>query len=292
VHRFISSALELSHRLKEMPSDSLPPLVTPDLPSRIEPVYRIYRLYAALASTMPLDSDSGFGGKLLYAGEIDARASSLLYAANIAGAASLAASSNQTILRQAMRDGVIDFLVTSLEEALRILKNEIRKRQPVSVGVAIDPHKLTEQMLDRGVLPDLLHVQTAGLNHVQREAFLNQGARQIDEGNSTPNDLITRSFVTWNVDRQTALWLPRLDACAQAVVPASDLLRQRWLRLAPRYLGRLAHREHGVGLTLDEKLQLEGEFDKLLVQQVQNAADRPAVALQSHTTGAKSDIEC
>jgi urocanate hydratase len=104
----------------------------------------------------PLDPNSGLGGKLLYAGEIDPESRNLLYAANIAGAASLAASPDPAALRQAMRDGVIDFFVNSLEEALRILKNEIRKRQTVSVGVAADPTRLVDQMLDRGVLPDLL----------------------------------------------------------------------------------------------------------------------------------------
>ena len=37
-----------------------------------------------------------------------------------------------------MRDGVIDFLVTSLDEALRILKNEMRKRTAVAVCVVQD----------------------------------------------------------------------------------------------------------------------------------------------------------
>jgi hypothetical protein len=271
-----------------MPSDSSLP------PSQVEV---IYRLYVALASTMPLDAGSGLGGKLLYAGEIDAKVSSLLYAANIAGAASLAASANVAVQRQAMRDGAIDFLVTSLEEALRILKNEIRKRQPVSVSIAIDPLKLTEQVLERGVLPDLLPSITgeAAMDGAHIEKFLSQGARQITE-ESTSSEGILWTFVTWTADRDAARWLSRLDACAQAVVPAGDLLRQRWLRLGPRYLGRLANREHGVALTLDEKARLENEFDKLLAQQTESeskdAADRPTVTLKIHTTGTKSDVEC
>src|ERR1700722_14241743 len=107
------------------------------------PAPSIYRLYEWLYATLPPDSQTGLGGNLLYA-------------ANIAGSASLAASAEPAILREAMRDGVIDFLVNSLEEALRILKNEIRKRQTVSVGVSIEPHPLVAQMTERGVLPDLL----------------------------------------------------------------------------------------------------------------------------------------
>ena len=63
------------------------------------------------------DTEPSLGGKLLYAGELDAEARALLVAANIAGAASLAASADAAARKQAMRDGVVDFLVTSLDEA-------------------------------------------------------------------------------------------------------------------------------------------------------------------------------
>ena len=59
-------------------------------------------------------------------------------AANIAGAASLSATADVATQKQAIRDGVVDFLVTSLDEAARILKNEIRKRQPVAVCVVCE----------------------------------------------------------------------------------------------------------------------------------------------------------
>jgi Urocanase Rossmann-like domain len=219
----------------------------------------VYRLYVALASTLPLDPAAGLGGKLLYAGEINGQSRNLLYAANIAGAASLAASADLVAQRQAIRDGVIDFLVTSLEEALRILKNEIRKRQTVSVAVAASAEKLTAQMLDRGVLPDLLPFAGPGINLHSAEKFLNQGARLIHD--SAP---AIGNFVTWTVDSNFSRWLPRIDVCAQAVVPAEDTLRQRWLRLAPRYLGRLAQRQHGVVFTAGERVRFEAELDRML----------------------------
>lgn len=204
------------------------------------PIAEIYRQYAALTTTLPLDPQSGLGGKLLYADEIDDAGCTLLFAANIAGAASLAAAADPAIQRAAIRDGVVDFFVTSLEEALRILKNEIRKRQAVSVGVSVSPEALTKSMLDRGVLPDLISPSVAG-----REAFLKDGAVTV-----LPTEI--KNFTTWAVDSQFARWMPRLDACVQSVVPADDLIRQRWLRLAPRYLGRMAQREHGIALTRSE----------------------------------------
>jgi hypothetical protein len=153
-------------------------------PSPVHPIEAVYRLYEALVLTQLLDAEAGLGGKLLYAGEMDVRGRELLIASNIAGAASLAASADPAVQRQAIRDGAVDFLVTSLEEALRILKNEIRKRQPVSVGVGVDPQTLVAAMLDRGVLPDLLPPWgDAGLGE-----FVLQGARQIADQIAGPRE--------------------------------------------------------------------------------------------------------
>lgn len=221
--------------------------------SRLESVYR---LFTALASTSFFDPETGLGGKLLYAGELSDQSSDLLYAANIAGAASLTTSANPAAQRLAIREGVVDFLVTSLEEALRILKNEIRKRQPVSVAVALDPDHLAAQMVERGVLPDLLPPGDLAQLESYR-TFLAQGARPIISPEDDPEN-----FITWSVDRHFARWLPRLDTCAQTVIPAYDHARQRWLRLAPRYLGRIAQREHGVTLTSKERMRFEAEIQR------------------------------
>src|SRR5438270_10726114 len=119
---------------------------------------RVLSFYTQL---IPADSQtSDLGGKLLYAGALDDNGRALITAANIAGAASLCATENEQDQKQAIRDGIVDFLVTSLDEALRILKNEIRKRAPVAVCIAA-PHAESElQMSERGVAPDLLRLSS------------------------------------------------------------------------------------------------------------------------------------
>lgn len=241
------------------------------------PVQPIYLLFQSLSHTLPLDPLNGLGGKLLYAGELDAEGRNLLYAANIAGTASLAASADPGALRHAMRDGVIDFFVNSLEEALRILKNEIRKRQAVSVGVAADPNRLVEQMLDRGVLPDLLPRDTA-LSREHRDVLLRQGSIQIAEATF----LSGAQFALWRLDRDFARWLPRVDDCARAVLPTEDHLRHRWLKLGPRYLGRLAQRQHGVGMTEAEFATFQSEAGELLAQTGPEGTDLPRLSIEKN----------
>ena len=196
------------------------------------------------------DSEPGLGGTLLYAGELDAEARALMVAANIAGAASLAVSADATAAKQAIREGVADFLVTSLDEALRILKNEIRKRQTVAVCVALPPETgegdFAREMAERGVLPDLARpVEVAAL--------------QEDE-----------ALLAWRVDAAPALWLPKLDAIAIECLEGetgsarADSTR-RWLRLAPRYLGRL-----GQGLRLlRSRREIAARFQKRVQERVE-----------------------
>ena len=241
----------------------------------------IYGLYTALAATSPLDSETGLGGKLLFAGDLSS-ARHLLYAANIAGGASLAASIDPMAQRQAMRDGVVDFLVTSLDEALRILKNEIRKRQTVSVSVGLEPAEAVRQMLERGVLPDLLppgswsEVKT-GLSEAATQALCDQGAQPIGAQHVNAQDVPKQDncgsesargvYATWAVDRDAAQWLPRIDARLSQILPDEDVLRHRWLKLAPRYLGRVAQKQHGVGLNVVESKALRDAVSALLAGQ-------------------------
>jgi hypothetical protein len=205
-----------------LPLDPIPP-------AALEFILQVERFYAGLMRHAPDASDSSepgeanLGGDLLSLGELDEAGRALMVASNIAGAACLAATADPEAQRQSIRDGVADFVVTNLDEALRILKNEVRKHEAVAVCVAADAALIEQEMLERGVAPDL---------------------RRSDVAGAEPAPAI----VTWRVGLAPAQWLPKLDALAleclgERVDPAAHAAR-RWLRLAPRYLGRQAHGVH------------------------------------------------
>ena len=194
----------------------------------------VYRLYAGLLGD--IDIETGLGGRLLYAGEPDETGCRLLRAANIAGAASLAASASAGALRQAMRQGAIDFVVNSLDEALRILKNEIRKREPVAVGVSLDPENIAKEMVLRGVLPDLLAPHLSGTPEL--DTFAAQGARRVEEA-PLPAGM---QFLTLAIPAAWTHGTAALDTLMLDCMPPDDSLNRRWLRFAPRYLGAEARR--------------------------------------------------
>jgi urocanate hydratase len=220
----------------------------------------VERRYAALIDAARSNADPDLGGKLLYAGKLDAEGRALIVAANIAGAATLASTADQTAQKQAVKDGVIDFLVTSLDEALRILKNEIRKRETVAVCVAGAPEAVEREMLERGVLPKLLPPGSASAPPYA--TFLSQGAQQIQLSDLDEN----QTLLAWSVTAAPAQWLPKLDAIALNCLKPEDTVAHRWLRLAPRYLGRQTQALHLLRCTKESAqnflVQLRAQIDQ------------------------------
>lgn len=197
------------------------------------------RYYAALMQTVEGEADTpdkepSLGGKLLYISKLNEDVRALVVAGNVAGAATLVATADVAAQKQAMRDGVVDFLVTSLEEALRILKNEIRKRETVAVCVAAAPESVEREMLERGVQPDLLGPwDEDGLPPKAFEAV----AQQIS---LSPAEKSAHTHLMWQVETEPMRWMAKLDALAHACLSGDSLAAHRWLRLAPRYCGRRA----------------------------------------------------
>lgn len=237
--------------------------LAPPSPDVLDSVARVAQAYAKLIASPNANPESGLGGRLFYAGEMDGAGRALVVAANIAGAATLVASADLAAQKQAIRDAIADFLVTSLDEALRILKNQLRKREAVSVCVAMAPAAMEREMNERGVRPDLLRrdVSIAPLH----EALV------LQEGECDETDLLSvPALIIWRVDSTRHKDLAALDAIALECLDANDWLARRWLRLAPRYLGRL---------TRDLRLlSTHREFAARFSEQLSDRVDRGEIA--------------
>lgn len=194
-------------------------------------VSRVYSLFQSLSSLAQEHFAGELGGKLLLYEGMDADGAAMALAGNIAGAATLGIDSSVERLKQGIRHGFCDFLVTNLDEALRILKNEIRKKQPVSVCLEGDFASILREIAECGVQPDLLGF---GEDGKELAVLLTRGSILV-KGDALPDDLLLD--VTWEAQTAPALWLPKVDVLVAEVLPAGDP-RQRWLKFAPRYLGR------------------------------------------------------
>lgn len=132
-------------------------------------------------------------------------------AVSIAGGTTLALDADATAMKAAQRAGYLDFVVNSLDEALRALKNEVRQRRPLGVGLIADVDATLAEMSERGVQPDL---------RLTAESCA-QASSNDDE----------HFFVA-----KDAAALREIDTTLAAVLPEEDRVRRRWLQHAPQFL--------------------------------------------------------
>lgn len=183
------------------------------------------RLYRALVA-----SRTDWGGALVLCSGTGCANTGIPVSASVAGAATLAIDADAEAMKAALRRGELDFVVNTLDEALRTLKNQIRLKRPLSVGLIADVDSTLAELANRGVQPD-----------VQLEA---QSSVKANE-----NEL----FFTVS----DASELQRLDAALLESLPAEDVVRRRWIRRLPQYLREARSGGRWIWLSADERAAVE-----------------------------------
>jgi urocanate hydratase len=100
-------------------------------------------------------------GKLIVSGGMGGMGGAQPLAATMTGAAFLGIDVDPERIKKRLKTGYCDFMVTTLDEALRILKNAVRKKENVSVGLVGNCADVIPQLAERGVVPDILTDQTS-----------------------------------------------------------------------------------------------------------------------------------
>ena len=157
-----------------------------------------------------------------------------------------------------MREGVVDFVVTTLDEALRILKNQVRKREPVSVCVGRSPDDVEREMLERGVKPDLI-AGGSDRESVSFAQFVAMGAQQIEPKTPASGQALFTFEIPVALTRQST----RIEEMMTASLAPDDHVNRRWLRLSPRYLGPGARRVRSVMCDANTASALREQLEKL-----------------------------
>ena len=106
-------------------------------------------------------SGNDLSGKLIVSGGMGGMGGAQPLAATMTGAAFLGIDVDPERIKKRLKTGYCDFLVTTLDEALRILKNAIRKKENVSVGLVGNCADIISELAERGVVPDILTDQTS-----------------------------------------------------------------------------------------------------------------------------------
>jgi urocanate hydratase len=228
-------------------------------PFTMPTVARVRAHYTPLCSAAAAQFGTGsLAGRLLLIDGLADEGDALLIAASIAGAASLILETRTEAIRYCVRNGIVDFAVTTLNEALRILKNEVRKKQPIAVLVERDAAAVLAEMVERGAQPDMLRWRAPepALNaHI--DTLLERGARPLPaslESDADPVRADSRSEVCWRAREGGSSALRQLELLAAQILPHKDVERQNWIARAPRYLPRALRLERRVSMTERERV--------------------------------------
>lgn len=194
----------------------------------------LYARYETLSGIAREPFSGSLAGKLLLRAGLERGGIASLVAASVAGACSLCVDADAASLRAALRAGLCDFVVGPLDEALRILKNELRRGEAVSVGLTAEPERALGEMIDRGLQPDLISIEPGDPAGV----FLERGALALPESDRPSPGT---ALLAWTLATEAARSIPQVARlAAQALEPSrpDTPARQRWLHSAPRQLGR------------------------------------------------------
>jgi urocanate hydratase len=134
-------------------------------------------------------------GKLIASGGMGGMGGAQPLAATLNGATFLGIDVDPERIKRRVKTGYCDVMVNDLDEALRILKNAVRKREATSVGLVGNSADVIPELARRGVVPDLLTDQTSA--HDPLCGYIPQGldvAQAVDLRQRDPETYRRRSL--------------------------------------------------------------------------------------------------
>jgi urocanate hydratase len=198
------------------------------------------RLYGELVARRP-----GYGGQLIFTCGDACSATGLPAAVSIAGGTTLALDPDASAVKATFRSGGIDFVVNTLDEALRVLKNEVRQHKPLSVGLISEMEPVLAEIAARGVLPDLQVTLDAPSNPLLVAPSPTPqlvGVPQLHltnaEGIAAPTETLSAWLAQQSLTEafvEPITNLRALDERLLAIVPAADAVRRTWLQRIAHY---------------------------------------------------------
>ena len=160
------------------------------------------------------------------------------------GGAMLMLANEKAEARHAAQSGAVDFVVDTMSEALRILKNELRQRRSVAVALvgAVEAHAAA--MEERGVQPQF--VETIPNGPAVWQVLVQRGAIPVVCGELRQHGLTGAALEQLSLDVDATPSLADRRAGDEKLVKALSAAgagparsaAQQWMRLAPRLFPR------------------------------------------------------
>jgi Urocanase Rossmann-like domain len=196
-------------------------------------------------------------GSLILNLGLDPQGTAVALASNIAGAVCLSLEQDPAIARQALRSGACDFVVNTLDEALRAMKNEVRQHKPLSVGLQGNQSEILDEIFERGVAPQLV---TGLVDPAALQKFQTQGAivfTDVEAATLLASIAEESQWTAHDFPQLTSAALKSFDIHTAEILPPEDTFRRTWLAAAPRLFPRETPPHRVLWLNPSEAEQLQ-----------------------------------
>jgi len=169
--------------------------------------------YETFAAAARKHFGGDLAGKLLVSGGMGGMGGAQPLAATMNGAAFLGIDVDPERIKRRVKQGYCDVMVNDLDEALRILKNAVRKSEATSVGLVGNCADVIPELARRGIVPDLLTDQTSA--HDPLGGYIPQGCnveQAAELRQRDPQDYQRRSLASIAAHVEGMLALQKLGA--------------------------------------------------------------------------------
>ena len=157
--------------------------------------------------------DGDLRGRLIASGGLGGMGGAQPLAATMNGACFLGVEVDPERIKRRVKTGYCDIMVNDLDEALRILKEALRKKEAVSVGLLGNCADVIPALAERGVVPDLLTDQTSA--HDPLSGYIPSGLSVVEAAElrrKDPEGYLKRSLDSIARHVEGMLRLQRLGA--------------------------------------------------------------------------------
>lgn len=221
-------------------------------------------VFGALAAAKQQYSWGDMGGKFVASSSMAGSRVALPLAATMHGAVFLGIDANSERIKRCVKTGYCDVMVNSLDEALRILKNAVRKHEAASVGLLGNPADVIPEMASRGVVPDLLSAAENQENATPN--VLQDGIRALGALGSILLTSLSSSEASGSIHCVALSGEPtdiqRIDRLLVELFPGDEQL-SRWIRTLQRRLRHQGLPARAYRLSADQRVRFGSAVNRL-----------------------------
>jgi urocanate hydratase len=169
--------------------------------------------YETFAAAARRHFGGSLAGRLVVTGGMGGMGGAQPLAATMNGAAFLCVEADAERIKRRLKTGYCDIMVSTLDEAVRILRNAVHEKTAVAVGLVGNCAEVLPEMVRRGIVPDLLTDQTSA--HDPLNGYIPAGYTPEQEAElraRDPQQYVDRAMDSMAAHVRAMLDLKRLGA--------------------------------------------------------------------------------